>query len=173
MPVEEQVRYSAMTGQSLFYVGETDLAHKVLAIAEEEGATRAAYALKLLQSDGEISIASTGKDTASGRLVTHTYRVTGPTAIILTTTSIEIDEELLNRCLVLTVDEDRAQTRAIHERQRDRPDPRGPGRGRRTRAAHDVAPQRPAAAGAAVGGEPVRRPADLRRHRAPARGGIT
>jgi len=118
VPVEEQVRYSAMTGQSLFYVGESDLAHKVLAIAEEEGATRAAYALKLLQSDGEISIASTGKDTASGRLVTHTYRVTGPTAIILTTTSIEIDEELLNRCLVLTVDEDREQTRAIHTRQR-------------------------------------------------------
>ena len=118
VPVEEQVRYSAMTGQSLFYVGESDLAHKVLAIAEEEGATRAAYALKLLQSDGEISIASTGKDTASGRLVTHTYRVTGPTAIILTTTSIEIDEELLNRCLVLTVDEDRAQTKAIHDRQR-------------------------------------------------------
>ncbi len=118
VPTEEQVRYSAMTGQSLFYAGESDLAHKVLAIAEEEGATRAAYALKLLQSDGEISIASTGKDTASGRLVTHTYRVTGPTAIILTTTSIEIDEELLNRCLVLTVDEDREQTRAIHTRQR-------------------------------------------------------
>lgn len=118
VPDQEQVRFSAMTGQSLFYLGETDLAHKVLAIAEEEGATRAAYALKLLQSDGEISIASTGKDTASGRLVTHTYRVTGPTAIILTTTSIEVDEELLNRCLVLTVDEDRAQTRAIHARQR-------------------------------------------------------
>jgi DNA primase catalytic core len=118
VPEEDQVRFSAMTGQSLFYVGESDLAHKVLAIAEEEGATRAAYALKLLQSDGELSIASTGKDTASGRLVTHTYRVTGPTAIVLTTTSIEIDEELLNRCLVLTVDEDRAQTRAIHDRQR-------------------------------------------------------
>jgi hypothetical protein len=118
IPEEECVRFSAMTGQSLFYVGESDLAHKVLAIAEEEGAERAAYALKLLQSDGELSIASTGKDTASGRLVTHTYRVTGPTAIVLTTTSIEVDEELLNRCLVLTVDEDRAQTRAIHDRQR-------------------------------------------------------
>lgn len=118
VPDEECVRFSAMTGQSLFYVGESDLAHKVLAIAEEEGAERAAYALKLLQSDGELSIASTGKDTASGRLVTHTYRVTGPTAIVLTTTSIEVDEELLNRCLVLTVDEDRAQTKAIHDRQR-------------------------------------------------------
>ncbi|HET7665021.1 MAG TPA: toprim domain-containing protein, partial [Mycobacterium sp.] len=70
VPPEDLVRFSAMTGQSLFYVGESDLAHKVLAIAEEEGATRAAYALKLLQSEGELSIASTGKDTASGKLVT-------------------------------------------------------------------------------------------------------
>ena len=40
--------------------------------------------------------------------------------IFLTTTAIEIDEELLNRCLVLTVDEDREQTRAIHRLQRER-----------------------------------------------------
>jgi hypothetical protein len=118
VPPEDRVSFSAMTGQSLFYLGESDLSHKVLSIAEEEGASRAAYALKLLQSEGELSIASTGKDTASGRLVTHTYRVEGPTAIVLTTTAIDVDEELLNRCLVLTVDEDRAQTRAIHDAQR-------------------------------------------------------
>jgi DNA primase len=118
VPEEDRVSFSAMTGQSLFYLGESDLAHKVLSIAEEEGASRATYALKLLQSEGELSIASTGKDTASGRLVTHTYKVTGPTAIVLTTTAIDIDEELLNRCLVLTVDEDRAQTKAIHTAQR-------------------------------------------------------
>jgi hypothetical protein len=39
--------------------------------------------------------------------------------IFLTTTSAEIDEELLNRCIVLSVDEDRAQTRAIHRLQRE------------------------------------------------------
>jgi hypothetical protein len=118
MPGEDLVRFSAMTGQSLYYLGERDLAHKVLAIAEEEGAERASYALKLLQSEGELSIASTGKDNASGKLVTHEYRVQGPTGIFLTTTAIDVDEELLNRCLVLTVDEDRTQTRAIHARQR-------------------------------------------------------
>ena len=74
VPEQDRVRFSAMTGQSLFYMGEHDLAHKVLAVAEEEGAERAAYALKLLSSDGELSIASTGKDTLSGRLVTHTHR---------------------------------------------------------------------------------------------------
>jgi hypothetical protein len=40
--------------------------------------------------------------------------------IFLTTTAIELDEELLNRCLVLTVDEDREQTKAIHKLQRER-----------------------------------------------------
>jgi DNA primase len=44
--------------------------------------------------------------------------VTGPAAIFLTTTAIDVDEELLNRCVVLTVDEGRAQTKAIHARQR-------------------------------------------------------
>jgi DNA primase catalytic core len=118
VPEEDRVSYSAMTGQSLYYLGEGDLAHRVLAIAEEEGAERAAYALKLLQSEGELSIASTGKDPATGRLVTHEYRVAGPVAILTTTTAADVDEELLNRCVVLTVDEERAQTRAIHAAQR-------------------------------------------------------
>ncbi len=44
MPKEERVQYSAMTGQSLFYMGESNLKHKILAIAEEEGAESASYA---------------------------------------------------------------------------------------------------------------------------------
>lgn len=78
------------------------------------------YALKLLQSDGEVTIASTGKDAATGNLVTQQYRVEGPVMLFLTTTAIDIDEELMNRCLVLTVDESREQTRAIHALQRRR-----------------------------------------------------
>ncbi|ADP11508.1 DNA primase [Erwinia sp. Ejp617] len=118
MPEEERIQYSAMTGQSLYYLGETSLQHKILAIAEEEGVRQAAYALKLLQSDGELKIASTGKDEASGELVTREYRVKGPVMLMLTTTAIDVDEELLNRCLVLTVNESREQTRAIHAMQR-------------------------------------------------------
>ena len=120
VPPEHRIEYSAMTGQSLFYMGEQDLKHKVLAIVEEQGASRAAYALKLLQSEGVLTIASTGKDPVTGRLVTQQYRVEGPVMIFLTTTAIDIDEELLNRCLVLTVNEDRAQTQAIHRMQRER-----------------------------------------------------
>ncbi len=118
MPEDERVQYSAMTGQSLFYMGETRLKNKILAISEEEGAHTASYALKLLQSEGEVTIASTGKDDSSGQLITREYKVEGPVMLFLTTTAIDIDEELLNRCLVLTVNESREQTEAIHHAQR-------------------------------------------------------
>jgi DNA primase len=118
VPEEDRIQYSAMTGQSLFYMGEMDLKHKILAIAEEEGASRASYALKLLQSEGELTIASTSKDATTGKLTTEEYHVEGPVMIALTTTAAQIDEELLNRCLVLSVDEGRQQTAAIHQQQR-------------------------------------------------------
>jgi len=118
IPDEDKMQYSALTGQSLFYMGGINLKHKILAISEEEGASHAAYALKLLQSEGQLTIASTGKDHNTGRHVTHEYKVEGPVMIFSTTTAIDIDEELLNRCLVLSVDEDRLQTQAIHEHQR-------------------------------------------------------
>lgn len=117
-PEEERIKYSAMTGQSLYYLGATNLRHKILAIVEEEGAEKASYALKLLQSEGELTIASTGKDPTTGRMETQEYHVEGPVMIFLTTTAVEIDEELLNRCLILTVDESRAQTERIHKLQR-------------------------------------------------------
>jgi len=47
VPEEDRVQYSAMTGQSLFYMGDINLKHKILAINEEEGASKASNALKL------------------------------------------------------------------------------------------------------------------------------
>jgi len=119
-PEEERVKYSAMTGQSLYYLGETNLKHKILAIVEEAGAEKASYALKLLQSEGELTIASTGKDPQTGRMETQEYHVEGPVMIILTTTAIDLDEELQNRCLTLAVDESAEQTVRIHALQRER-----------------------------------------------------
>jgi DNA primase catalytic core len=120
VPEEDKVIYSAMTGQSLYYMGGGDLKHKILAISEEEGVRQASYALKLLQSEGSLRIASTGKDPNTGRMETQEYTVEGPVMLFLTTTSYDIDEELQNRCLTLSVCEDRAQTQAIHDIQRKR-----------------------------------------------------
>ena len=118
VPEEEQVRYSAMTGQSLYYMGSGHLKHKILAIAEEEGVAQASYALKLLQSDGKLTIAAAGKNAGSGRQSTETYTVQGPVMMFLTTTSENPDAELQNRCLTLRVNESSDQTAEIHNRQR-------------------------------------------------------
>ena len=50
---------------------------------------------------------------------TEEYHVEGPAMIFFPTTSIEVDEELQNRCLTLTVDESREQTQRIHALQRE------------------------------------------------------
>ena len=119
IPEEHRESYTAMTGQALFYMGQKNLKHKILAIAEQQGAEAASYPLKLLQSEGKLNIASTGKDPVSGKHVTHEYTVEGPVMIFLTTTAPDVDEELMNRCLVLAVNEDREQTQAIHQKQRE------------------------------------------------------
>ena len=120
MPAEETIKYSAMTGQSLFYMGGTNLKNRILAIAEEEGVEQAAYALKLLQSEGELNIASTGKDPGTGRMETQEYHVEGPVMLFLTTTRDDTDPELKNRCIVLGVCENACHTEAIHKQQRSK-----------------------------------------------------
>ena len=99
MPEEQQFSCSAMTGQSLYYAANVDFRHKILSIAEEQGMRDASYALKLLQSEGHLSIVTTGKERGTGRTNVERYQVDGPVAIVLTTTSINIDPELENRCL--------------------------------------------------------------------------
>ena len=118
VPEEDRVQYSAMSGQSVFYMGQKQLKHKILAIAEEEGMRQASYALKLLQSDGKLMIASTGKDPKTGQLGTQDYEVEGPVMLFLTTTALDVDPELKNRCITLSVNESRGQTQAIHLQQR-------------------------------------------------------
>ncbi len=49
---------------------------------------------------------------------TQEYHVEGPVMIFLTTTAIDLDEELMNRCVALTVDEGCEQTQRIHALQR-------------------------------------------------------
>jgi len=120
-PPEDLVRVTRLTGQALFYKDPYSLQRKMLAIAEEEGASQAVYSLRTLASDQHLSIAATRTDPATGKLHTEHYEVFGPVAIVITTTSPEaFDEETRSRFVMLTMDESREQTRAILEQQRRR-----------------------------------------------------
>ena len=58
---------------------------------------------------------------ADGSIRTEEVRIDGPIQLFLTTTASAVaDAELENRCIKLTVDEDAAQTAAIHAQQRAR-----------------------------------------------------
>ena len=116
-PPEDQLRLSNLTGQSLYYLDSNAIGHKILAISEEQGIAEASYALKLLQSEGRLSHATVAKG-PDGRMTMQAYHVEGPVQLFLTSTSLDLDEELVNRCLVLTVDESREQTLAIQAQQR-------------------------------------------------------
>jgi len=121
VPPEELVRVTRLTGQALFYKDPHSLRHKVLSIAEEEGATAAIYSLRTLASDQHLSIAATRTDPQTGKLHTEHYEVFGPVSIVTTTTSAEaFDEETRSRFVQLTMDESREQTRLILAEQRRR-----------------------------------------------------
>lgn len=118
VPEEDKHQYTALTPQALFHMPEDELRHKALFLAEDVGAESASYSLKTIQSDGQLIIACTVKDEASGQLMTKTKIVHGPVALFLTSTSRSVDDELLNRLFVLTIDESAEQTGRIHESQR-------------------------------------------------------
>jgi len=118
VPEEDKVEYSAITGQALYYMPETSLENKTLYIAEVGGFEKALYALKLLLSEGKLSLASVGPDPKTGQNIPIKSFVKGPVNAIFTVPDDYQDEELATRCLVLTLDESREQTRRIHAMQR-------------------------------------------------------
>ena len=94
--------------------------------------------------------------------------------IFLTTTAIEIDEELLNRCLVLTVNEDREQTQAIHRMQREAQTLEGLLRRKdRDELLQRCIATRSGSCSPSGGGQSLRAGADLPRTRRRARGATT
>ena len=119
IPPEDKLELTDLTGAALRYLGEDALCHKAVAVAEDEGAANAVYSIKVMQSAGSLRIAAPVKNPITNELETKVREVRGPVAFFQTSTKPAIDEELQNRCLVLTVDESREQTQAVHARQRD------------------------------------------------------
>ena len=97
MPKEEQFACSAMTSQNLYYLGNENLKHKILSISEQEGVRDSSYQLKLLQSEGHLSLVATGKESVGAWPVNR--RVVGnDTPIIAGTVCLDTGSSEGNRC---------------------------------------------------------------------------
>ncbi len=117
-PPEDLVKLTSLSGKALFYKERMSLKHKVLALAEGDGAEEASYAIRNLIGARELVTESTIKDLVTGRLTTMENKVEGPSAVFLTTTNPETDPETRSRFFVTSVDESREQTRRILAFQR-------------------------------------------------------
>lgn len=118
VPPEDKLELSSLTSQALFYMEPGALCHKLLSVAEDGGMAQAEYSLKNLITGGKLSKAAPGKDPHTGRVVTQIYEVEGPAAVMVSSTASDIEPELKNRCLVVTLNEEREQTEAILRLQR-------------------------------------------------------
>lgn len=118
-PPEDVVLYSRVTPQALYYMDRDALRHKLLIIEERAGRGEADYSIRTLQSRKKLVLAVPIKDPNSGKIRTFTVLVEGPIAYIETTTETAVHPENATRCFEVYMDESAAQTRRIHERQRE------------------------------------------------------
>lgn len=119
IPPESVIKYTRLTGKSLFYKEENSLKNKVLAIEEEEGMQEAMYSIKTLITSQKLSVATTRTDAKTGKLSVDEYTVNGPVVVMVSTTNPNsLTDEEKRRFLILTIDESSEQTRNILQMQR-------------------------------------------------------
>jgi len=119
-PPEELLKLTSLSGKALFYMEQTSLKHKVLAIEEGAGAEDATYAIRNLISSNGLTSEVAMRDPQTGKLTTMSNKVEGPVSVFCTTTNPEVDPETKSRFLVTGIDESREQTRRILAFQKQR-----------------------------------------------------
>lgn len=118
MPEEEVQYFSRLTPQSLYYMGENELVHKLLIVDERDGSEEAEYPIRTLQTRRKLTLAVPMKDASTGKIKTSMLTINGPIAYMESSTQQTINPENLNRCFELYLDATEKQTARILARQR-------------------------------------------------------
>jgi hypothetical protein len=118
-PPEDVEFFSRITPQALYYMEADALKRKLLIIEERSGGEGADYSIRTLQSRQKLTQAVPLKDPNSGKIKTMTFEVEGPIAYLETTTNPNLNHENATRCFEIFLDESVAQTRRIHQAQRE------------------------------------------------------
>ncbi len=117
IPKQHKVSFTASTENALYYVGKTDLKHKLVLIEDMDGASTILYTLRELQSKGQISKFVPLKD-SKGNMKTILLEVEGPICLSGTTTKEKLYEDNANRCLLIYLDNSSIQQNNIMDYQR-------------------------------------------------------
>ncbi len=125
MPEEEVQYFSRLTPQSLYYMGENELVHKLLIVDERDGSEEAEYPIRTLQTRRKLTLAVPMKDASTGKIKTTMLTINGPIAYMESSTKLQINPENLNRCFEIYLDESEKQTERIYALQKRAHTPEG------------------------------------------------
>lgn len=114
-PKNAYVLLSDATRQSFYYAEKDKFSHRIIVIYELQGSMNTAYPIRILQSEGRISIQVTTKNRETGEFETKQKEQLGPIGFITTTTKPLIHPENETRSFSLFTDGSEAQTQRIHD----------------------------------------------------------
>ena len=117
MAPEDLISITSSSDQALYYFKEDGLKNKMVTTSEHYGMENIEYLLRELISKGEISKTVSMKN-EEGEIETVVMTATGPISYMVTSTEAELNEENLNRYILLHVDESKKQTERILKYQR-------------------------------------------------------
>jgi DNA primase len=117
IPDEDKKHFTRVTESSFYNYGMYDLQNKLICLEDLDGMREEAFlAFRELQSKGEISSSTSGKD-EQGNIRAYEKVVYGPIASLACTTKGEIYEDNMSRCFLVAVDETEAQTQRVIQYQ--------------------------------------------------------
>jgi hypothetical protein len=114
IPEEDVLEFSSMTARSLDY-RDGDLIDKVIFIAEFDGADEISYSIRVAQSEGRLTRATTIKDPETGEMRNFEKTIEVKSMFVLTTTRSAIHNENYTRVFGLYADESVKQTQRVIE----------------------------------------------------------
>ena len=120
MPEEDVVSMTSLSDQALNYLGEEGLMHKFLVMGEAVHAPSVEHQIREMLSAKELSRLVAVKDEKTGELSSKLVRKKVLVSVAMSTTSNEVNPENASRFFVVSADESEAQTRGVHEAQRQK-----------------------------------------------------
>lgn len=114
-PKSAYLSYSSITAQSLYYLKDKELKHKVLAIFERAGSERADYSIRTFISEKELKILYVTKDPRTGEMVSKEMVKEGPISFVETSSDPKIHTDNLTRVFALYAQENPEKVKAVLE----------------------------------------------------------
>ena len=118
MSPEDVIELTSLSAKALFYKGENSLKSKILSLEEDAGGESASYAIRQLISSSALTVESTIRDQLDGKIKTQVNKVNCQTAVFVTSTNPDTDQETKSRFFILHVDESEEQTQRIIKLQK-------------------------------------------------------